>query len=81
MWHCQYLQNLFECLPKAQAWIFQEQDVLCFLILADMLAKKTGRHYTAGSLQSKITASSLRFDEMEDIAELLGYEIKIERKK
>ena len=48
--------------------------------LAGMLAEKTGRHYTAGSLQSKITASSIRYDEMEDIAELLGYEIKIERK-
>ena len=48
--------------------------------LAAMLVKKTGRHYTHSSLQQKITASSLRYDEMEDIAELLGYEIKIERK-
>ncbi len=49
--------------------------------LANMLVEKTGRHYTQSSLQQKITASSLRYDEMEDIAELLGYEIKIERKK
>jgi len=48
--------------------------------LAGMLAEKTGRHYTPSSLQQKITASSLRYDEMENIAELLGYEIKIERK-
>lgn len=49
--------------------------------LANMLVEKTGRHYTQSSLQQKITSSSLRYDEMEDIAELLGYEIKIERKK
>ncbi len=48
--------------------------------LADMLAKKTGRHYTQSSLQQKITASSLRYDEMEDIAQLLGYKITIDRK-
>ena len=48
--------------------------------LAGMLVEKTGRHYTQSSLQQKITLSSLRYDEMEDIAELLGYEIKIERK-
>ena len=48
--------------------------------LADMLAKKTGKHYTQISLQHKIFLSSLNYDEMEIIAELLGYEIKITKK-
>lgn len=47
--------------------------------LAEMLVEKTGRHYTQDSLQAKIFKSSLRYDEMEDIAELLGYRIKIEK--
>lgn len=48
--------------------------------LAELLVKKTGKHYTQMSLQHKISNSSLRYDEMEDIAELLGYEIFIQRK-
>ena len=49
--------------------------------LANMLQEKTGRYYTQRSLQNKISLSSLNYDEMEDIADLLGYEIKIEKKK
>lgn len=48
--------------------------------LADKLVALTGRHYTQDSLQAKISKSSLRYDEMEDIAKLLGYTIKIEKK-
>lgn len=48
--------------------------------LADKLSKHTGKHYTRGSLQQKISLSSLRYDEMEEIAEILGYKITIERK-
>ena len=47
--------------------------------LARMLAEKTGKHYTQISLQHKIFLSSLRYDEMEIIANLLGYSIKIEK--
>ena len=49
--------------------------------LAAMLEEKTGKHYTQRSLQNKISLSSLNFDEVETIAELLGYEIKIEKIK
>lgn len=48
--------------------------------LADMLSHKTGKHYTQISLQHKIFLSSLNYDEMETIADLLGYEIKIQKK-
>ena len=45
--------------------------------LAEMLAKKTGKHYTHQSLLHKISLSSLRYDEMETIAEMFGYKINI----
>ncbi|MBO6088519.1 hypothetical protein J6P92_09285 [bacterium] len=47
--------------------------------LADLLKNKTGKNYTQVSLQHKIFLSSLNYDEMEVIADLLGYKIKIEK--
>ena len=47
--------------------------------LAELLQKKTNKHYTQQSLQHKISLSSLRYDEMEIIAKLLGYRIHIEK--
>ena len=49
--------------------------------LADLLSQKTGKKYTRRSLQSKISLSSLNYDEMEIIAEMLGYEIVIRKIK
>jgi hypothetical protein len=48
--------------------------------LAKLLTEETGKRYTQRSLQNKISLSSLNYDEMETIAELLGYEIKIIKK-
>ena len=56
------------------------REALTVQKLADMLKEKTGRHYTQRSLQNKISLSSLNFDEMEEIADMLGYTIKIEKK-
>ena len=49
--------------------------------LAQMLQEKTKRKYTQRSLQNKISLSSLNYDEVEDIADMLGYDIKIEKRK
>ena len=49
--------------------------------LAKLLKEKTGKNYTQKSLQNKISLSSLRYDEIEKIAELLGYTISIEKNK
>lgn len=46
-----------------------------------LLTQKTGKVYTQRSLQNKIFLSSLNYDEVETIADLLGYEIKIEKKR
>lgn len=46
--------------------------------LANKLTVATGRQYTRQSLSKKISRSSLKFDEIEDIAKLLGYKIVFE---
>lgn len=65
---------------KEELKILIMREALTVQKLADMLKKKTGKHYTQRSLQNKISLSSLNFDEMEEIADLLGYTIKIEKK-
>lgn len=65
---------------KEELKILIMREALTVQKLADMLKEKTGRHYTQRSLQNKISLSSLNFDEMEEIADLLGYTIKIEKK-
>lgn len=46
--------------------------------LATEMTKLTGQKYTRQSLSSKISRSSLRFDEMEVIAKILNYKITFE---
>ncbi len=45
--------------------------------LADLLTQKKGRKYTQKNISQKLSRDTLRFDEMEIIAEVLNYEIKI----
>ncbi len=66
---------------KEEVKILIMREGLTVQKLAAMLEEKTGKHYTQRSLQNKISLSSLNFDEVETIAELLGYEIKIEKIK
>lgn len=44
--------------------------------LAVEMTKLTGKKYSRQSLSSKISRSSLRFDEVESIAKILNYEIE-----
>jgi len=44
--------------------------------LANFLVDKTGQKYTQNSILQKISKSSFRYDEIELIAETLGYKIK-----
>ena len=46
--------------------------------LAIEMTKLTGQKYTRQSLSSKISRSSLRFDEMEIITKILNYKIIFE---
>lgn len=65
---------------KNELKILIMKEALTVQKLAQMLTEKTGKHYTQRSLQNKIFLSSLNFDEMEIIADMLGYEIKIVKK-
>ena len=66
---------------KEEVRILIMREALTVQRLADLLTEKTGKVYTQRSLQSKIFLSSLNYDEVETIADLLGYEIKIEKKR
>ena len=66
---------------KEQLKILIVKEGLTVKKLAGMLSDKTGKNYTQQSLQHKISLSSLRYDEMEAIADILGYEININKLK
>ena len=64
---------------KEEVKIMIMREGLTVKKLANLLSEKTGKHYTQISLQHQIRLSSLNYDEMEIIAKLLGYRIKIEK--
>lgn len=66
---------------KEEVKILIMREALTVEKLANLLTQKTGKKYTQRSLQNKISLSSLNYDEMETIANLLGYEIKIQKIK
>ena len=47
--------------------------------LVPMLVKKNGKKYTYTGFINKLARASISFEEMLDIAEVLGYKIKIEK--
>lgn len=47
--------------------------------LATLLTEKTGKRYTSDGLSHKINRGRLTYDEMLEVAEILGYEIKFEK--
>ena len=46
--------------------------------LAEKMSEYTGQKYTRGSLSNRISRGTLRFDEVEIIAEILDFKITIE---
>lgn len=47
--------------------------------LVPLLSKKNGKKYTYTSFINKLARASISFEEMLDIAEVLGYRIKVEK--
>ena len=66
---------------KNELKILIMKEALTVQKLAELLSKKTGKRYTQRSLQNKIFLSSLNYDEMETLANMLGYDIKIVKKQ
>jgi len=48
--------------------------------LALMMNEKTGKNYTSDGLSHKINRGRLTYDEMLEVAEILGYEINFSKK-
>ncbi len=49
--------------------------------LAEMISKKTGRKMSQQNLSKKLLRGSVKYDEMLEIAEILGFEIKVDEIK
>jgi len=47
--------------------------------LAQMLTQKIGKKYTPGSLSQKINRGTISYNEVVMIADILGYDINVER--
>lgn len=64
---------------KEQVKIIMVKEKITAKQLAAILVEKTGKHYTQSSILNKISTSSFRYDEVKTIADIFGYEIKIEK--
>lgn len=64
---------------KEQVKIIMVKERLTAKKLAELLAEKTGKHYTQQSILHKISLSSFRYDEVKLIADMFGYNISIEK--
>ena len=49
--------------------------------VAELLSDKRNEHVLSNGLSQKINRSTMKFDEVEEIVELLGYEIVFQKKK
>jgi len=45
--------------------------------LAPLLTEKFNKKYTAGSLSQKISRGTITFDEVQEIADILGYDVQM----
>jgi hypothetical protein len=61
---------------KEQIKVLLSQEGIKQKDLADMLSKKTGHIYSATNLSQKLSRGSLSYNEVMEIAEILGYEVK-----
>lgn len=48
--------------------------------LTELLSEKSGRNYSPESFSRKLTSGTITYNEVAFIADILGYEIKIEPK-
>ena len=48
--------------------------------MAQAMTKKTGKAYSIKTLSQKLTNGTLKYEEYKTIIDILGYQIKLERK-
>lgn len=56
------------------------KEAITLTELAEMLSEKTKKKFTVYGLSKKLLKSTMRYDEVKEIAECLGYEIDFKRK-
>ena len=66
-------------LRKQLKMLLLQEDIKLYE-LAEAMSNKTGKKYTSDSLSHRMTRSSITYQEMLIIAEILGYEIKFIKK-
>ena len=59
--------------------IIMVKERLTAKVLAEMLTKETDKKYTHQSVLHKISLSSFRYDEIKTIADMFGYEIRLDK--
>ena len=57
------------------------QEALTYKKVAEILAEKTGKHYTKTSLSSKLCKDSFRYTEAFVLADALGYDLTLVKRK
>ena len=55
------------------------QERMTLTELAEELKIKTGKNYTLQGLSQKLQRSSMKYDEVKEIAKILGYHLKFEK--
>lgn len=79
------ISNLYNFCMKLNAKEFVKlillKECLTQKELALILSEKTDKKYTQDGLSRKLNRGTIAFNEVVEIADLLGYEIYIERKK
>lgn len=64
---------------KEQIKVLLSQEGIKQKDLAAILSKKTGHFYSATNLSQKLGRGSLTYNEFLEIADISGYEIKLEK--
>ena len=74
-----YIIKSMESRVKKQLKRILLEEDLNIKQLVPLLAKKTGREYTYSSFINRLARAAISYEEMLDIAEILGYKVKIEK--
>jgi hypothetical protein len=57
------------------------REAITLTELAEMLSEKTEKKFTVYGLSRKLLQSTMRYDEVKEIADCLGYEVDFKKKQ
>lgn len=66
---------------KEQLKVLLAQEGLKIKELAELISEQKGSKYSAAALSQKINRGTMTYNEAINIADILGYEIKFEKKE